>query len=71
MAITLAGSAQQRQAAGWAVSGGILLELVLAGRASVTGKHLELVDTTPTGDSLLDSRTALIETWMRVVASAG
>ncbi|MFJ7265012.1 GPP34 family phosphoprotein [Streptomyces globosus] len=59
------GLAKQRQAAGWAVAGGILLELVLAGKVSVIGKHFELVDTTPTGDSLLDSRTALIETWMR------
>ncbi len=77
MAITLAeeimllslddesGSAKQRQAAGWAVSGGILLELVLAGRVSVTGKHLALVDTTPTGDALIDGRMALIESWMR------
>ncbi len=77
MAITLAeeimllslddesGSAKQRQAAGWAVSGGILLELVLAGRVSVAGKYLELTDTTPTGDQLLDSRTALIEIWLR------
>ncbi|MEU7433864.1 GPP34 family phosphoprotein [Streptomyces sioyaensis] len=77
MAITLAeeimllslddesGSAKQRSAAGWAVSGGILLELVLARRVSVAGKHLALTDTTPTGDQLLDSRTALIETWLR------
>ncbi|WCD84390.1 hypothetical protein KPP03845_100713 [Streptomyces xanthophaeus] len=77
MAITLAeeimllslddesGSVQQRQAAGWAVSGGFLLELVLAGRVSVRGKYLELVDRTPTGDAILDSRMALIETWMR------
>ncbi|MEW2139517.1 GPP34 family phosphoprotein [Streptomyces sp. NPDC005409] len=77
MAITLAeeimllslddesGSAKQRQAAGWAVAGGILLELVLAGRVSVAGKYLELTDTVPTGDQLLDSRTALIETWLR------
>ncbi|MFD3327407.1 GPP34 family phosphoprotein [Streptomyces sp. NPDC058701] len=59
------GSAKQRQAASWAVAGGILLELVLAGKIAVEGKHLELVDTTPTGDPLLDSRTALVETWMR------
>lgn len=59
------GSAKQQQAAGWAVSGGILLELVLAGRVSVTGKHLELADTTPIGDPLLDGRTALLQTWMR------
>ncbi|MFD3680287.1 GPP34 family phosphoprotein [Streptomyces sp. NPDC058613] len=77
MAITLAeeimllslddesGSAKQREAAGWAVAGGILLELVLAGRVSVTGRFLELKDTTPTGERLLDSRTALIETWLR------
>jgi hypothetical protein len=77
MAITLAeeimllslddesGSVKQRQAAGWAVAGGILLELVLAERVSVAGKYLELADTTPTGEHLLDSRTALIKTWMR------
>ncbi|MEU7135963.1 GPP34 family phosphoprotein [Streptomyces sp. NPDC046261] len=59
------GSAKRRQAAGWAVAGGILLELVLAGRVLVKGKHLELVNTSPTGDQLLDSRTALIETWLR------
>ncbi|MFD3355246.1 GOLPH3/VPS74 family protein [Streptomyces fradiae] len=59
------GSAKQRQAAGWAVAGGILLELVLAERVSVVGKYLELVDTMPTGERLLDNRTALIEAWMR------
>ncbi|MFI8101457.1 GPP34 family phosphoprotein [Streptomyces sp. NPDC086023] len=58
------GSAKQRQAAGWAVAGGILLELVLAGRVAVRGKHLELVDATPTGDPLLDGRTALIARWL-------
>ncbi|MCX5380883.1 GPP34 family phosphoprotein [Streptomyces sp. NBC_00091] len=58
------GSAQQRQAASWAVAGGILLELVLAGRVSVDGKFLEMTDTAPTGDPLLDSRTALIEPWL-------
>ncbi|MGW1373028.1 GOLPH3/VPS74 family protein [Streptomyces sp. NPDC002446] len=77
MAITLAeeivllslddesGSAKQRQSAGWAVAGGILLELVLAGRVSIAGKHLALTDMTPTGDPLLDGRTAMIATWMR------
>lgn len=58
------GSVKQRQAAGWAVSGGILLELVMVGRVSVADKHVELTDTTPTGDRLLDSRTALIEAWL-------
>ncbi|MEU3725530.1 GPP34 family phosphoprotein [Streptomyces sp. NPDC031705] len=59
------GSAQQRQAAGWAVAGGILLELVLAGRVSVTGERLEVTDTTPTGEPLLDGRAALMATWLR------
>lgn len=59
------GSAKQREAAGWAVAGGILLELVLAGRVSIAGKYLELTDPTPTGDGLLDGRTALLETWLR------
>ncbi|MFJ3836820.1 GOLPH3/VPS74 family protein [Streptomyces sp. NPDC054904] len=77
MAITLAeeimllslddesGAAKQRQAAGWAVAGGILLELVLAERVSVSGKYLTLVDPTPTGEKLLDSRLLLIQAWLR------
>ncbi|MCY0957800.1 GOLPH3/VPS74 family protein [Streptomyces sp. H27-H5] len=59
------GAAKQREAAGWAVAGGILLELVMAGRVSVTGKDLELTDTTATGQPLLDTRLQLLETWMR------
>lgn len=59
------GSAKQRQAAGWAAAGGILLELVLAERVSVTGKYLELTDATPTGEQLLDSRILLIGSWLR------
>ncbi|MFF5701303.1 GPP34 family phosphoprotein [Streptomyces sp. NPDC012794] len=83
MAITLAeevvllslddesGSTQQRQSAGWAVAGGLLLELVLEGKVSVTGKRLELTDDTPTGEPLLDSRTELIGTWLRQRAKHG
>ncbi|MCX4695975.1 GPP34 family phosphoprotein [Streptomyces sp. NBC_01408] len=59
------GSAKQRQAAGWAAAGGILLELVLAERVSVKGKYLELTDATPTGEQLLDSRILLIGSWLR------
>ncbi|MET9607666.1 GPP34 family phosphoprotein [Streptomyces sp. NPDC006512] len=59
------GAAKQRQAAGWAVAGGILLELVMAERVSVTGKYLQLVDPTPTGEPLLDGRILLIGTWLR------
>ncbi|KPC59633.1 GOLPH3/VPS74 family protein [Streptomyces chattanoogensis] len=77
MAITLAeeimllslddesGVPEQRQAAGWAVAGAILLELVLTGRASVEGKYLELTDRTPTGEPLLDGRMALLDAWLR------
>ncbi|WP_327167446.1 GOLPH3/VPS74 family protein [Streptomyces subrutilus] len=59
------GATRQRQAVGWAVAGGILLELVLAGRVSVTGKYLEVVDPTPTGMRLPDSRIPMMEAWMR------
>lgn len=59
------GSVKQRQTVGWAVAGGILLELVLAQRVVVSGKYLELVDTSPTGEELLDGRIGLMQTWMR------
>ncbi|WP_328301737.1 GPP34 family phosphoprotein [Streptomyces sp. NBC_00435] len=59
------GSVRQRQSVGWAVAGAILLELVLAERVLVSGKYLELVDTSPTGEELLDGRIGLMETWMR------
>ncbi|MEU9943289.1 GOLPH3/VPS74 family protein [Streptomyces lavendulae] len=77
MAITLAeevvllsldgasGAARQRQSAGWAAAGGILLELVMAERVSVTGKYLELRSTAPTGERLLDGRILMIESWLR------
>ncbi|MEU5302876.1 GPP34 family phosphoprotein [Streptomyces noursei] len=58
-------SREQRRAAGWAVAGGILLELVLAGRVSVAGKYLKLADRTPTGERLLDDRMALLDAWLR------
>ncbi|MFG2616188.1 GPP34 family phosphoprotein [Streptomyces sp. NPDC048507] len=59
------GAARRRQAAGWAVAGGILLELVMARRVSVTGKYLELRDPAPTGVRLLDGRIQLIGSWLR------
>ncbi|MFD5414528.1 GOLPH3/VPS74 family protein [Streptomyces nojiriensis] len=59
------GAARQRQAAGWAVAGALLLELVLAERVSVSGKYLELRNTGPTGEELLDGRIRLMETWLR------
>ncbi|MFG2292590.1 GPP34 family phosphoprotein [Streptomyces sp. NPDC048603] len=59
------GWARSRQAAGWAVAAALLLDLVMAGRVAVSGKYLEVVDDTPTGDPLLDGRLGLLRTWMR------
>lgn len=59
------GATRQRQAMGWAVAGAILLELAMAERVSVTGKHLSLTDTAPTGEELLDGRIELIGSWLR------
>ncbi|MET9689002.1 GPP34 family phosphoprotein [Streptomyces sp. NPDC006514] len=59
------GAARQRQSAGWAVAGALLLELVLAERVSVSGKYLELRSTESTGEELLDGRIRLMEAWLR------
>lgn len=59
------GAARQRQAAGWAVAGALLLELVLAERVSVSGKYLELGNTESTGEELLDGRIRLMQAWLR------
>ncbi|MGP3987013.1 GOLPH3/VPS74 family protein [Streptomyces sp. 3N207] len=57
------GAAKSRSAAGWAVAGGILLDLTLAGRVAVTDGRLTVTDSTPTGDELLDGRLAKIAEW--------
>ncbi|MFG2429059.1 GPP34 family phosphoprotein [Streptomyces sp. NPDC048590] len=57
------GAAKNRQAAGWAVAGGIVLELVLAGRLSVDGGRFTVTDRTPTGTGLLDERLGLMDAW--------
>ncbi|MFE7096313.1 GOLPH3/VPS74 family protein [Streptomyces erythrochromogenes] len=59
------GAVRQRQAVAPALAGAILLELVLAERVSISGKHLELRSTEPTGEPLLDDRLRLMETWLR------
>ncbi|MFC9295336.1 GPP34 family phosphoprotein [Streptomyces sp. NPDC057011] len=59
------GAARQRQTVGWAVAGGILVELVMAERVSVTGAYLSLSDTSSTGEELLDGRIELIGAWLR------
>ncbi|MFD4371918.1 GPP34 family phosphoprotein [Streptomyces sp. NPDC058486] len=57
------GEAKERQSASWAVAGGILLDLALAGRVSVAGGRLTVTDESPTGEPLLDERLALIAAW--------
>ncbi|THA84485.1 GPP34 family phosphoprotein [Streptomyces sp. A0592] len=59
------GAVRQRQSVAPALAGAILLELVLAERVSISGKHLELRSTEPTGEPLLDDRLRLMETWLR------
>ncbi|MFD8009081.1 GPP34 family phosphoprotein [Streptomyces sp. NPDC058955] len=57
------GEAKERQAASWAVAGGILLDLAFAGRVSVSGGRLAVTDESPTGEPLLDERLAQITAW--------
>ncbi|MFC9387094.1 GOLPH3/VPS74 family protein [Streptomyces venezuelae] len=57
------GAAKERQSAAWAVSGGILLDLVLAGRVTVDDGRIRVTDPTPTEVPLLDERLRQIETW--------
>ncbi|MFD5618178.1 GPP34 family phosphoprotein [Streptomyces yangpuensis] len=59
------GAQRLRQSVAPALSGAILIELVLAERVSVSGKHMELRSTESTGDPLLDGRLRLVETWLR------
>ncbi|RSS34087.1 GPP34 family phosphoprotein [Streptomyces sp. WAC08241] len=57
------GAAKEKQSAAWAVAGGILLDLVLAGRVTVDGGRLRVADETPTGVPLLDERLRRIAEW--------
>ncbi|MFF8290968.1 GPP34 family phosphoprotein [Streptomyces sp. NPDC016309] len=59
------GAARERSSAGWAVAGGILLELAMAGRIAVSEGRLEVTDPTPTGNALLDGRLAALDEWAR------
>ncbi|MFE5830931.1 GPP34 family phosphoprotein [Streptomyces sp. NPDC056508] len=57
------GAAKEKQSAAWAVAGGILLDLVLAGRVTVDGGRLRVADKMPTGVPLLDERLRQITEW--------
>ncbi|MCX5230593.1 GPP34 family phosphoprotein [Streptomyces sp. NPDC006553] len=59
----VSGVAKERQTAAWAVAGGILLDLVLAGRLSVDDGRLRVTDATPTGVPLLDERMRQVDAW--------
>ncbi|GGU32583.1 GOLPH3/VPS74 family protein [Streptomyces lavendofoliae] len=59
------GAAKEQSSAGWAVAGGILLELAMAGRVTVSDGRLAVTDPTPTGNALLDGRLARLEEWTR------
>ncbi|MEE1788545.1 GPP34 family phosphoprotein [Streptomyces sp. SP17BM10] len=57
------GVAKEAASAGWAVAGGILADLVLAGRVTVDDGLLAVADRTPTGDPLLDGRLDRLAEW--------
>ncbi|MEU8515392.1 GPP34 family phosphoprotein [Kitasatospora sp. NPDC048722] len=57
------GVAKEAASAGWAVAGGILADLVLAGRVTVDDGRLAVADRTPTGDPLLDGRLDRLAEW--------
>ncbi|MFB7912213.1 GPP34 family phosphoprotein [Kitasatospora sp. NPDC056076] len=48
----------------WAAAGGLLAELVLAGRVDVADGRLTVVDRTPTGDPLVDGRLERLDEWV-------
>ncbi len=64
------GAAQGQTAARWGVAAGMLLELVLAGRATVKGGRVEVFDPTPTGDLLLDGRLDRLTRWVHGASSS-
>ncbi|GGU52620.1 hypothetical protein GCM10010211_16300 [Streptomyces albospinus] len=57
------GAVRERQACQWAAAGGIVLDLVLAGRVSVERGRITVIDTAPTGFGLLDDRLRMIDLW--------
>ncbi|MFB7619617.1 GPP34 family phosphoprotein, partial [Kitasatospora sp. NPDC056181] len=64
------GQAKDRWTAGWTVTGGLLLELALAGRLGVDGGRVEVTDPSPTGVALLDGCLERLGAWARTTRSA-
>ncbi|MEU3561040.1 GPP34 family phosphoprotein [Kitasatospora sp. NPDC006786] len=57
------GVAKDAPTAAWAAAGGILAELVLAGRVTIEDGRLTVTDRTPTGEPLVDGRLARLDAW--------
>ncbi|MFD0402478.1 GPP34 family phosphoprotein [Kitasatospora sp. NPDC059811] len=57
------GAAKAGTTAGWAVAGGFLADLALAGRVVVDDGRLTVTDRTPTGEPLLDGRLDRLAEW--------
>ncbi|MET8542614.1 GPP34 family phosphoprotein [Kitasatospora sp. NPDC004799] len=57
------GVAKDATTASWAAAGGILAELVLAGRVAIDEGRLTVTDRTPTGEPLVDGRLARLDEW--------
>lgn len=64
------GAAKGETAARWGVAAGMLLELVMAGRATVKGGRVEVFDPSPTGDPLLDGRLDRLARWVHGTSSS-
>ncbi|WP_354644054.1 GOLPH3/VPS74 family protein [Kitasatospora camelliae] len=60
----VSGTAKDRLTVGWPVVGGILLDLALRGRITVTNGVLAIADLTPTGEALLDGRLEMLAAWI-------
>ncbi|MER6303663.1 GPP34 family phosphoprotein [Kitasatospora sp. NPDC001539] len=58
------GVAKDSSGAGWAVAGGLLADLALAGRVALDGGRISVTDRTPTGDPLLDERLERLVEWV-------
>lgn len=54
------GAGKDKESARWALAGGVLVELVTAGRLEVDGKTMTVVDTATTGFAHLDAALAAI-----------
>ncbi|MFC5662592.1 GPP34 family phosphoprotein [Kitasatospora misakiensis] len=57
------GQAKGNWAVGWIIAGGLLLELATAERVRVDDGRVEVIDTSSTGDALLDGSLEKVAAW--------